>query len=135
MDQNKNIAADLILASDAVFSGTQSNSHAGFVAISGNKIMATGSIKAMERYKGPKTKLFRFDSELIMPGFHDSHIHLFAGSVADQSISLHQSKSEDEAARTVQSFGKSRPNARWILGYNWNHNNWDKKIYVELYSL
>lgn len=117
--------ADMILSSNAVFTGIMDTPQPGAVAIVGNKIAAIGSEADMESLIGPDTKQYRYHNELIMPGFHDFHLHLMLGSLAQDSVHLHEARSEEEAAEMVRKFADTRPNDSWIIGFGWYHVYWE----------
>jgi len=127
-DQNRgNKKADLVIMSKAIFMGNQDQPVSGGVAISGNRIVATGSIEEIESYIGGDTKVYRFDNELVLPGFHDHHVHIFCGSLSQESVWLHEATSEEAAAEMVRRFADTRPDDSWIYGFCWYHAFWEKK--------
>lgn len=120
--------ADIILTSNAIFTGKESKPFKGSVAIKGKTILGVGSKEEINHYIGNKTKEYVYGDQLIMPGFNDFHIHLFLGSLSQDSVSLRTSKSEEEAAKLVKEFADSRPDAPWIFGFDWYHTFWEKKV-------
>uniref|UniRef100_UPI000A56FE6D hypothetical protein n=1 Tax=Clostridium sp. NkU-1 TaxID=1095009 RepID=UPI000A56FE6D len=64
--------ADILLRSNAVFSGLASTPEAGFIAISGNRILAVGPSDGA-KYTGPDTQVMDLGDRLICPGFTDVH--------------------------------------------------------------
>lgn len=135
MNTKVNKYADMVLSSNAIFTCTQEKPQPGAVAISGNKIMAVGSRSNIDSLIGPDTKVYDYKDELIVPGFHDSHVHMILSSLLLDSVNLLDAKSEDEAARKVYEFSKQRPDDPWILGFSWYHVFWDKKVLPTRHSL
>jgi hypothetical protein len=120
--------ADLILAGNAVFTGLADTAGPGWVAVSGNRIMAAGSLEeGYEDLVGPDTKVRKYGDELIMPSFYDSHTHLVLAGMYKTFVDLGAAKSEDEAARMVRDFAAAIPDDEWIIGFNWYHVFWDDK--------
>ncbi|MBB6454711.1 hypothetical protein HNQ94_003200 [Salirhabdus euzebyi] len=119
--------ADLVLSSNAIFTGLQESPFRGSVAIKDNVILATGTREEVTPLIGENTKVIEYGDQLIMPGFNDFHIHLFLGSLSQQSVHLHQAKSEQEAAEMVKEFADSRPHDEWIFGFRWYHVYWENK--------
>ena len=64
--------ADILLRSNAVFTGLGSAPEPGFVAVSGNKILAAGPSDGAS-YAGPDTSILELGDRLICPGFTDVH--------------------------------------------------------------
>ncbi|EZH65500.1 amidohydrolase [Bacillaceae bacterium JMAK1] len=117
---------DIVLKSRAIFTGNEEQPFAGGVAISGNKIVAVLKDETIQSYITGETTVYEYGDQLIMPGFHDFHVHLFAGSLAEQSVLLHAAKSEEEAAQMVKAFADEHPEDEWIFGFRWYHIYWDR---------
>lgn len=62
----------------------------------------------------------------VMPGFIDSYVHTLYGALQFDSISLDETKTEEDAAKTVYEFYKDRDD-KWVFGFQWAHYFWDKK--------
>lgn len=105
--------ADLIISSNAVFTGLTNEPIAASIAIKDNKILAVGTKDEIVAFQGDKTRVYDFKDQLVMPGFHDFHVHVFPGSLQIDSVSLLGTKSEQEAVQLTYEFAKS---ARMILG-------------------
>lgn len=124
------VFADSILSSNAVFTGLNDHVKPGAVAVKGNKILAVGSKEKIEKYNGPQTQNYDYDNQLIMAGFHDAHIHLMFGSLMTHgSVNLSQATTAEEAVQMLKRFADSRKEDEWIIGYGWEHLNWDKKVF------
>ena len=119
--------ADMILSSNAVFTGLGTEPKPGFVAVKGNKIIAVEEKCHMESFIGPHTKIIEYQNQLIMPGFHDFHVHVLLGSLQEDRINLLKARSEQEAAHMVAQFAQTRPDAKWVLGFCWYHPYWEDK--------
>ena len=129
------IQADLVLSSAAIFTGNDTEPLTGSVAIKDNKILAVGSTEEVETFIGEETKILDVGDRLVMPGFHDSHIHLFLGSLARESADLSGTKSEEEAAQIVKEFADEHPDAPWIFGFRWYHIFWEEQKLPTRHSL
>lgn len=119
--------ADIVLLSDAIFTGETDHPFPGAVAVKNNKILAVETKDAITPYIGATTRTLDYGEQLIMPGFNDFHIHLFLGSLYQQSVSLAGATSEEEAAQMVHNFANEKPNEEWIFGFNWYHVYWTSK--------
>ncbi|GIN91278.1 hypothetical protein J22TS1_23290 [Siminovitchia terrae] len=127
--------ADVIIQGNNIFTGRDNQTMKGFIAIKDKSIVAVDTGQNMDKYIGNGTKVFRFDNELITPGFHDFHIHLFLGSLSHDSVSVHEARSEREAAVMVKQFADSRPDDPWVLGFNWYHPDWNEAKLPTFHSL
>ncbi|MBT2655590.1 amidohydrolase [Bacillus sp. ISL-18] len=119
--------ADIVISGNAIFTGLDHQPEAGSMAIIGNKIEAVGSYDDIAPYIGTNTQVYDYGNQLIMPGFHDFHLHILPGSIELDSINLLDAKSEREAADMVRQFAETRPEDPWIIGFSWDNSNWDNK--------
>lgn len=120
-----NHKADIILSSNAVFTGLTDKPQSAAIAIIDNKIEAIGSESELESFIGPNTKTYHFDDQLIMPGFHDFHLHIMMGSILENGVHLSEARSEDEAAQMVRQYSESHPEEEWIIGVGWDASYWE----------
>lgn len=119
--------ADIVLSSNAIFTGLQESPFQGSIAIKDNIILAVGTEEEVAPFIGEETKVYEYGDQLIMPGFNDFHIHLFLGSLSQECVHLNEAKSEEEAAQMVKAFADRRPNDEWIFGFRWYHVYWENK--------
>ncbi|WP_026679450.1 amidohydrolase [Fictibacillus gelatini] len=127
--------ADIILTSNAVFTGLSDLPEPASIAIKDHKIIAVGSKEDMKRYSGGHTKTFHFEDQLIMPGFHDFHLHMMDGAVSMNSVNLFSARSEEEAIEMIRTFAESRPENSWVIGTSWDAGYWDTKSLPTRHSL
>ena len=121
--------ADLIISGGAVFNGLEDAPQPGAVAVRGCRIVALGSRDDLTALIGPETKVHHFDDQLIIPGFHDFHVHLQVGSLGKRAAALHEARSEEEAAQWTAAHALEHPDHEWIVGFGWHHYRWaDKKL-------
>ncbi len=119
--------ADLVIKSNAIFTGLSDKVISGGVAVKADRIIAVGTDAEIKNYIGPMTEVLTYTDELIMPGFNDAHFHLSDSSLlSDESycISLFDCSSEDECVRRVEAFASEHPDNPWIYGVGWNHWMW-----------
>lgn len=117
--------ADVVLSGNNVFTGTSDFPEPAFIAVTDNKITAIGSEAEISSYIGKDTKIYQYDNQLIMPGFHDFHVHVLLGSIVLDSVDLSAAQSEEEAAEVVYQFANQRPEDEWIIGFCWDNANWE----------
>ncbi|MET3289211.1 UNVERIFIED_CONTAM: putative amidohydrolase YtcJ [Brevibacillus sp. OAP136] len=117
---------DMIISSNAVFTGLENAPRPAAVAIKGNRIVGIGTEQEWEDRIGPDTKIFRYEDKLVMPGFNDMHLHVVPACLMEDHVSLIGARSETEVAEMVATFAASRPDDEWVQGYNWYHPYWDE---------
>lgn len=120
--------ADLILRGNKIFTGLADQPEEAAVVILGNKIVDVCSIEKSEDYAGEETTVLTYHDQLILPGFHDAHLHVILGSLVENfSVSLGEARSEEEAAAIVKKYADSHPEEEWIIGFGWDRNAWMNK--------
>jgi predicted amidohydrolase YtcJ len=119
--------ADIVLSSDAIFTGLTHEPTSGAIAILGDKILSVGSKAEIEPFVGSGTKVFNYGNQLIMPGFHDFHLHIMFSALSLTSINLFEARSAQEVAAKVLEFSKECPEEEWIIGMQWDAGYWHDK--------
>ncbi|MBT2616052.1 MULTISPECIES: amidohydrolase [unclassified Bacillus (in: firmicutes)] len=117
--------ADVIISSNTVFTGLSDQPEPASIAIKDNKIVAIGTEEEIKHCAGEHTKIYQFKDQLIMPGFHDFHLHIMQGAVALNSVNLFAARSEDEALKMIGEFAESKPENQWVIGFTWDAGYWD----------
>ncbi|MEG1583506.1 MAG: amidohydrolase [Anaerovorax sp.] len=122
--------ADLIVKSNAIFTGLQDRPEKGAVVITGKLITEVlageGVAVALESYSRD-TKILDFGNRLIMPGFIDAHAHYFMGAIIASSYickEICRATSEAETVGMLVEFAKAYPEAKRIAGFGWSQSNW-----------
>ena len=96
----------------------------GYVITEENKIIFVGSEDKGKAFITEDTEQFSFDDKFMMPGFHDFHVHLLTGAMAEYGGILRYAESEEEAARILWEKNKDRLDSDWIFGGAWDHFKW-----------
>ena len=111
--------ADMVIKSNAVFTGDGTAPFAGGVAIAGGKILLCGDDLHLAPFIGPETDVREYSDKLVMPGIIDSHTHFAQGSMTtdpDFCVNLIDCTSFEQAMERVVAFADSHPDNEWILG-------------------
>ncbi|WP_078410536.1 amidohydrolase [Priestia abyssalis] len=125
MNQRKK--ADIVISSDAIFTGLTDYPVPGAIAVTGNRIEAVGSKEDIKSFIGNETKVYNYGNQLIIPGFHDFHVHAMMGGLALESVNLFDARSEKEAVEMVREYAESKPEEAWIIGFMWDSSYWEDK--------
>jgi predicted amidohydrolase YtcJ len=121
------MSADLLIRGNALFDGIAEKPYPGFVATSGERILAVGRGDG-EAYIGARTEVIEGEGGLIMAGFHDSHTHLIMAGMYGICVNLADCKSEEEAAlKTYRAAVADADQSGWVCGFGWYHVFWDEK--------
>lgn len=79
------------------------------LAISGGVIAAVGTTDEIRGMSGPATRVFDAQGATVLPGFIDSHVHLFGGSVELGYLDLHGVQGEEQLTRAVREWSAQCP--------------------------
>ena len=72
-------SADVILIGGHVYTADAQSPEAEAVVIEGDTIAFVGSRQEAERYRTPATRVINTEGKMVLPGFHDAHLHTFMG--------------------------------------------------------
>lgn len=121
----KSDIADYIFKSESVFIGTIDHPVSTSVAVKNNRIIEVGG--NLDHLLGSETRVIECGDNLVLPGFHDSHVHLMLAGLFQTCVNLQKAVSEEETAQLVKEFADSRPDDPWVLGFTWYHVFWENK--------
>lgn len=119
--------ADIIFISGIVYTGEPTKPRVEAVAVSGEKIIATGSTKEIMAHVGPATRTVDLRGRFAMPGFNDAHIHLASGGAAKLAVDFTGAKSLKEFQQRIRARLAEYKAGEWITGRGWDHTLWPEK--------
>lgn len=85
------------------------------LAITGGIIAAVGTTAEMRTLAGPGTRVVDADGATVLPGFIDSHVHLFGGSVELGYLDLYGVTGEDALTARVRAWAADCPEDRIVF--------------------
>lgn len=113
-----NIKTKLILGQ--IFTCNTSNDWVEAMVVQNNKIVFAGSKEKANETIDSETEVLDYGERLILPGFIDSHAHFMMGGASLNSLDLMDVRSKEEFIEQCKKY-KKKNNTEWILGGNWNH--------------
>ncbi|MGH9880943.1 MAG: amidohydrolase, partial [Pyrinomonadaceae bacterium] len=123
------VAPDLIIVNATVQTMDPAQPTAQAVAVLGNRILAVGSDKDINKLAGLGTRVIDAKKQLVLPGFNDSHVHFLSGGFQLSSVDLREANSPEEFAARIKVFAERIPSGRWITRGDWDHERWsDAKL-------
>src|SRR3954451_5273734 len=120
--QGPPLAADVVLKNGKIWTVNKQQPEAPALALRGDRIIAIGSDDAVLKLAGPHTKVIDLHQRRVLPGFHDSHLHLLSAGLQLSRVSLKDAKDEAEFGKRLQTFAAKLPPGRWLLSGDWNHD-------------
>ncbi|GIN22726.1 MAG TPA: amidohydrolase [Bacillus bacterium] len=128
--------ADIIIQSNAVFTGIKDHPEKLSIAVKDNKIIDVDTHAAVKKYIDEETRIVDAEDKLVMPGFFDSHIHLMMGSLFNHyAVPLSDTVSAEDAAEKVKAYADEHPDAAWIIGSGWDYTAWGDNDFPDRYLL
>ena len=112
--------AELVLTHGAVYTVDGPRSWAEAVAVSGGRIVFVGTAAAAKPWIGPQTKVVDLAGKMVLPAFHDSHVHPVSGGMEALECDLHGLATADEVLEAVRKYAAAHPDAVWIRGGGWD---------------
>lgn len=96
----------------------------GAMLVTHGRVTALGTLEAMRSLAAPDTAEVRLPGAVVMPGFHDAHIH--TGNLAREinAPDLRGCVSLDEALDRLRAYQVSHPGDGWVIGGRWDRNAW-----------
>lgn len=121
--------ADLIIFNAKIHTLNDENPSAESVAIAGNKILAVGTNKFVNRYRSAKTRLVDAKGRTVVPGLFDSHLHVIRGG-RFYNIELRWDgvKSLTRALQMLKEQAQRTPEGQWVrVVGGWNEYQFEEK--------
>lgn len=118
-------SADLVLRGGRIATLEPDCPEAEAVAIRGDRIVAVGTARELERWIGPRTERLELPAgSLVTPGFIESHAHFLGIGQARTILQLGDASSFEEVVERVVRRAKDLPPGTWILGRGWHQEKW-----------
>lgn len=118
------ITADLVVTNGNIRTMDEKRTVARSIAVLNGKIIALGSNADTKALIGAKTRVIDARGKLILPGFNDAHVHFMPTGSQLSSVDLRDAKTPEEFVSRIKAFAAKLPKGRWILGGQWDHENW-----------
>lgn len=106
---------DLIIINGALITFDQSTEGATALAITDGKISHMGTDAEIKSITGPNTRVIDAAGGTVMPGFIDSHVHLFGGSVELSCLDLHGVQGMDALKSAATPYAAANPDDQLVF--------------------
>jgi predicted amidohydrolase YtcJ len=117
-------SADLVVTNANIRTMDAKRTVAQAMAVSNGRIIAIGSDADVRSLIGPNTRVIDAAGRLVLPGFNDAHVHFLETGAQLSSVDLRSAKTPQEFVQRIKDFVAKQPKGRWILGGQWDHENW-----------
>jgi predicted amidohydrolase YtcJ len=119
--------ADLLLTNGNVYTVTEKQPKAEALAVKANRIVFVGSNEDAKKFRA--AKIIDLHGGTVVPGFADSHCHIFGIGEREIRLNLEGTNSlEDFLARVKERVDKTAP-GKWITGRGWIETFWKPPLF------
>ena len=102
--------ADLIIRNARIMTMDDMFPSADSMAISGHAITAVGSTDDVANLAGPATRIIDAAGASVLPGFIESHLHIFSGAASLSRLDLTGVEGKDALRNAVMNWSARQPN-------------------------
>lgn len=114
--------ADLVVVNGRLYPAGGSAAMHEALAVRGDRIVAIGSNDEIAGLRGPATRVVDAAGRAVVPGFNDTHLHLFEGGAAAERADLGDAGTVEEVQERLRAFAAADPSRPWVLGEGWRYN-------------
>jgi predicted amidohydrolase YtcJ len=112
--------ADLILRHGAIYTMDAPRRWVESVAVTNGRIIFAGPDAGAVRLAGPSTKIVDLGGKMVLPGFHDSHVHLMEGGLDMSLCDVKSVLTPREVLAAIRKFAAAHPDKPWVTGSGWD---------------
>ncbi|PWE34366.1 amidohydrolase [Maritimibacter sp. 55A14] len=113
--------ADMVILNGRVLTMEDTHPRAEALALRGRRILAVGGTDEIRALAGPGTRIVDAGGNTVLPGFIDSHVHLFQGSAGLDFLSLDTVRGAEALAEAIRGYAAARPDEPLIVGTGANY--------------
>ncbi|MFI7588162.1 amidohydrolase [Spongisporangium articulatum] len=111
--------ADLIVSDARIWTGDAATPWAEALAVSGDRVVAVGPADDVAALAGPRTRRVEAPGRLVVPGFHDAHVHPSFGGRFRLTCDLHEVSGLAAVLGAVRAYARAHPDRPWVYGSGW----------------
>jgi len=116
------MSPDLIIINGRLITFDHARPSASALAVKDGQIIAVGEGADIRDMAGADTRILDAAGNTVLPGFIDSHVHLFGGSVELDYLDLYGIAGIDALAEKVQAWSKACPDDRILFAIQADYN-------------
>ncbi len=111
--------ADLVLRGGVVRTMDDAIPEASAVAVRAGRIVYVGDEEGVDAFVGEDTEVVELAGRMVLPGFHDTHVHPASGGIELGDCDLNQAETRADVVGTVQACADRAPAGSWVRGGGW----------------
>lgn len=116
--------ADLVFFGGTILTMDPNAPRAEALAIGGGRVTAVGPEEVVRKHIAPDTDVIDLAGGCIVPGLHDSHVHLTQYGFELEQVRLDDAATLDEGLERIAARAREREPGTWILGAGFALERW-----------
>ena len=116
--------SDLLFHNGIILTMNEAAPTAEALAVRGRRILAVGT-EAEVRAAVGSAEVVDLRGRCLLPGFHDSHVHLTQHGLELTQLNLQKAKTLEEGLELIKAQAQSLPKGEWLLGAGFLMSRWD----------
>jgi len=108
--------ADLVFRGGTIWTADSDAPSAEAVAVRDGRIVYVGAAAGAEALVGEGTEVVDIGGGMLIPGFHDTHVHPVSGGIELNECDLNAAQTRAEVAEIVAGCAARDPDAPWVRG-------------------
>lgn len=111
--------ADLVLRGGAIYTVDSVQPWAEAVAVREGRIAYVGTSRGADHHIGPDTRVIELGDAMLLPGFHDTHVHPVTGGIELGECDVNPAETRDDVVRIVAECVARSAEGAWVRGGGW----------------
>lgn len=111
--------ADLVLTGGRIWTGIEKRRPEDTLVVRDGRIAGIGPYDELAWAVGPRTRVIRLDGRLLLPAFHDAHVHPITAGLATGRCDLSGAADLAACLERVRAWSEAHPEGTWLLGEGW----------------
>jgi predicted amidohydrolase YtcJ len=113
------LPAEYIVTNAAVYTVGSDRSLAQAIAVRDGRLVYVGTADGVERFQGPSTRMIDARGRMVLPGFHDAHIHPLAAALERDDCDVSQKTDLASLTAAISRCATTAPMKPWIVAFGW----------------
>ena len=115
--------SDLLFHNGTILTMNEATPTAEALAVRGRHILAVGG-EAEVRASVGSAEVIDLQGRCLLPGFHDSHVHLTQHGLELTQLNLQEAKTLEEGLELIKEQAQTLPGGEWLLGAGFLMSRW-----------
>jgi len=107
--------ADIVFRGSSILTLDAATPRAQAVAVRAGRIVFVGTVRGANAYVGERTQVMELGPRLLMPAFHDAHVHPMSGGMRLLRCALEKETSAQAVLQAIQACDRKTPSAGWLI--------------------